>query len=177
MSAKLDRMKQLIDDLGNASGVTIPGLDSDSVINNLASKNPQLQDAINQAPTEAEKKAILDRYKNELRSYVNEQIAIIKITYAAVKDGTKQIAETVTALLAQTVLPPGIGPVTPNPAFILLEGKQKSNILKGSLSVLVNAYRQLLQAALNIQFELPDVVLSVGDSLSAAQRALNTIPV
>lgn len=177
MSAKLDRMKQLIDDLGDASGITIPGLDVESILNALAAKNAQLQDALNQLPTEAERKAILDRYKNELRSYVNEQIAIIKITYAAIKEGAKQIVETVTALLAQVVVPPGIGAVTPNPAFILLESKQKSNILKGTLSVLINAYRQMLQAALNIEFELPDAVLTVGDSLSAAQRALNTIPV
>lgn len=177
MSAKLDRMKQLIDDLGNASGITIPGLDAESILNALAAKNVQLQDAINQVPTEAEKKAIIDRYKNELRSYVNEQIAIIKITYAAIKDGTKQIIESVTSLLATTVLPPTVGPFLPNPVHIALEFNQKSNILKGSLSVLINAYRQMLQAALNIEFELPDAVLAVGDSLSAAQRALNTIPV
>jgi hypothetical protein len=176
MSAQLDKMKSLLAQLGDNSGLSIPGLDTNSVTENLASKNSQLQSLINETEDPAQKKAIKDRYVSEIRPYVQEQITIIKMTYKDVKEGVKNVIDSVSVIIAAALVPPAL-PAGPNPAYVILDGKQKLAFLTNSLATLLNSYRQMLQAAINIQFELPDTVLDLGKALSNAQRALNTIPV
>jgi len=176
MSAQLDKMQSLLNQLGDTSGIPIPGLNTDAVIENLASKNTQLQSLINETEDPAQKKAIKDRYVSEIKSYVQEQITVIKMTYKDVKEGVINVIDSVSVIIAAALIPPAL-PAGPNPAYVILDGKQKLAILTNSLAALLNSYRQLLQAAINIQFELPDAVLDLGNTLSRAQGALNTIPV
>jgi hypothetical protein len=176
MSAQLDKMKSLLAQLGDTSGLTIPGLDTDSIIENLASKNTQLQNLINETKDPAQKKAIKDRYVSEIKPYIQEQITIIKMTYKDVKEGAINVIDSVAVIIAAALVPPAL-PAGPNPAYVILDGKQKLAILSNSLAALLNSYRQMLQAAINIEFELPDAVLDLGKTLAKAQGALNTIPV
>lgn len=179
MSAKLEKMRGLIVKIGEDSGGSLPGLNFDSVSNLLAKNNPQLQDAIAQSSSNEDKDSILNRYKDTIRDYVNEQIVVIQTSVINIKDGIPKLIESVSSAIASALLPPAIAApaAIPNPAYVMLEFKQKVTVLLSMCTVLIDKFLKMLQAALNIQFELPDEVLNLLSAIAEAKKAIGTIPV
>ena len=176
--ASIQDIASLIIKIADDSGGSIPGLSTDEVLNKLAEKNEQLKSAIEEATSEEERKKILERFKNTLKSYVDEQIAVIKTSYAEVKEGISLLKETIASTIATTVIPPAIGtpPVAPNPAYALAENKQKINNLVIIITGLVSSFLQMLSAAAKIDFEIPDSVIVLLNALIDIKKLIKKIP-
>lgn len=175
--ATIQNMMDLIVKIGDASGGDIPGLNFNKITEGMAKKNPQFQDALSQAETKKEKDALMERFAIVAAPLVNEQIAIIKTAYAEIQDGIKIIKQNVSSAIASIAIPPALGPVGPNPAYALLEAKQKVGAWGLIVAGLMSTFLTLLNAAGKIEFVLPDVVLGLAEKIIDLQTLLGTIPV
>lgn len=187
---QLQKMDDLVASLGKGTKFSIPGLNTDKIIEDLAKKNEQLsgyleelerqKEAGEKTPEEIEeeKKKILDNFKKTLEPSVNEQIAVIQNNYTLIQDSTKQLTENVASAIASTAIPPAIGapPVAPNPAYAIVENKQKKNLLLSILSTMKKAFLDIVAAARKIFFPLPDSVLILGESIGKLESVVATIP-
>jgi hypothetical protein len=115
-SNNIQLMKDLIVQLGNDEGLAIPGLDIDPVLEEIAKQNEDLQAALAQVSPEEAKK-IIKRFKETLKDEVQEKIAIIKMNANAIQSGIENIRDTVSATIRNILVPPAVGPVTPNPIY------------------------------------------------------------
>lgn len=165
--------------IGENSGGNIPGLDFDTIVTGMAKANAELNDALQQAKTPEDRQTIIDRFVVTVKPLIVENIAVIKSSYTTVKDGIVQLTENVTAAIATIIIPPAISvpPAAPNPAWSLLEAKQKVNSFQAICTLLLNAFLQLLGAATKIGFVVPAAVLALLDQITNVQKVINTIPV
>ena len=182
----------------SALGESIPGLDITPIIENIANKNKEIKQYIlmceeeakenqergmtkEQAQKEADKKKkeVIDTYKKNIESFVQEQIDIIKSQYKIIKDGVKAIPDDVKATIANILLPPAISapPSAPNPIYALNLAAETKNSLTSLLNTIVSAMLILLKAATAIQFEVPAVVLTIGETIKTLDSLLASIPV
>jgi|LakMenEpi03Aug12_release.lakeMendotaPanAssembly.Ray.scaffolds.fasta_scaffold1067553_1 hypothetical protein len=187
---QLQKMDDLIAALGKETKFPVPGLDKDKIIEEIAKNNEQLsgyseeldrqKETGEKTPEEAEeeKKKILDDFKKTLEPSVNEQVAVIQNNYTLIQKSTKQLTENVASAIASTAIPPAIGapPVAPNPAYAVVENKQKKNLLLSILSTMKKAFLDLIAAARKIAFPLPDSVLTLGESIGKLESVVATIP-
>lgn len=174
-SNNIELMKDLIIKLGDDEGVAIPGLDTDTVLEEIVKQNEDLQAALSQVPPE-ESKIIIKRFKETLKDEVGEKIAIIKINAKTIQDGIKNTKDTVTAAIQNIILPPAIGPVAPNPIYSASVALQTKKQLLASLSVLFSAFAIMLSASVSIKFSLPQSILALLTGLVAIKSLINTIP-
>lgn len=187
---QLQKMDDLVASLGKGTKFSIPGLNTDKIIEDLAKNNEQLSGYLEELERqkedgektpeeiEEEKKKILDNFKKTLEPSVNEQIAVIQNNYTLIQDSTKQLTENVASAIASTAIPPAIGtpPVAPNPGYTIIENKQKKNVLLGILSTMKKAFLDIIAAARKIFFPLPDSVLNLGTSIGKLESVIATIP-
>jgi Fe2+ transport system protein B len=130
------------------------------------------------AETKKQIKELVEAYKKQIETMVNDKIAEIKTEYKKIKDAITQIPEDVTAAIGAIALPPAIGvpPVAPNPLYALIIAKQAKHSLQSLLNIVISALLTLLKAATAILFEVPDVVLGIGATITILAKVLNTIP-
>jgi hypothetical protein len=193
MASATDRLKKmdtLIEKLGTDTKFPIPGLNKEKILEEAAKKDESLGSYIKELEeeqkdgtktkeeVEKEIKEVIDRYKKVIEPTVTESIAVIQTNYNLIQDSTKQLTENVASAIATTAIPPAIGapPVAPNPAYALVENKQKKNVLLSILSTMKNALLNILTAAKKIAFALPDIILGLVDSLSTLTTVISTIP-
>jgi hypothetical protein len=174
-SNNIQLMKDLIVQLGNDEGLAIPGLDIDPVLEEIAKQNEDLQAALAQISPEEAKK-IIKRFKETLKDEVQEKIAIIKMNANAIQSGIENIRDTVSATIRNILVPPAVGPVTPNPIYAAAVALQTKKQLSASLTVLFSAFAIMLGAAVSIKFSLPQSILSLLSGLVAIKTLINTIP-
>jgi hypothetical protein len=190
----LQKQKELIEELSNL-GENIPGLDIDSIIENIAKESDEIKSQIqmiedesleniergmdeNQAKEEEKQKReeIIEKYKSGIREPVLEQITIIKQEFKVFRQGLSQIPADVTATIANIALPPSI-PGGPNPIYAINLASTTKRALIATLSVMIVAFTAMLIASNKIFFVLPNEILSLFEKISAFSTLLNTIPV
>lgn len=190
----IERQKELILKSGKL-GLDIPGLEILEIIANIAElsgeikaqkeviekeRDAKIEKGLDKEEAEEDsKQKIKDLIKNfgdNIKDFVNQQIATIKQQFKAVKDGLAQIPKSVAAAIANIALPPAIGPVAPNPIHALAAALIIKNALAGLLSIIVVAFTELLKAATKICFVLPDAVLTLFDVLNTVLGVVDSIP-
>lgn len=171
----IELMKDLIVKLGNDEGLAIPGLEIDPVLEEIAKQNEDLQAAVSQVSPE-EAKNVVTRFKETLREDAEEKIATIKINAKAVQSGIENIRDTASAAIRNILIPPAVGPVTPNPIYSAAVVVQTKKQLSGALSVLFSAFAIMLAAAVSIKFSLPQSILALLSGLVAIKTLIDTIP-
>jgi hypothetical protein len=182
-------------------GVEIPGLDFNTVINALVKslndsiieeeKNlglTYLADYI-KGMDKASYDKFIDEQKKALGQMVKEQITIIKAEFKSIQEQIKQVQETVGILISsvtagaataasQVALNPTTGAAasTAMIAQNLLDLKAKKGIIAGVVTKANNSGINLVNAAIKIQFELPDPVLVVLETIGTLNSIIETIP-
>lgn len=190
------RQKELINDSGDL-GEQIPGLNVNSVVENLAKKSAEVKTQIEiieveinenvergmpreQAKEEAKekRKELIEKYKESISEIVPEQIAIIKQQFKVVKEGLKRIPDDVKAAIANIALPPAVSapPSAPNPVYAFNLVKTTKNALLGTLAVMIVAFTSMLLAANKISFVFPTSILSLFESIKTMSGLINGIP-
>lgn len=193
----LEKQISLVEEAGML-GESIPGLDLDLILENLAQKSDELKSQYDAIEAEIEEKtsrgmsreqareesksqieSIKETAKEKLKQPVIEQITIIKQQYKVVKEGLESIPQDVNAVAANILLPPAISvpPAAPNPIYAINLAITAKNSLSSTLSTVMAAFTEMIKAATRIQFVLPDAVLSLYETAKSLSSLINSIPI
>jgi len=182
--ATIKEMQDAMNDLINSDGVvTIPGLNFDSVVDNMVNikYKEQLDNIQNPEDREEAKNNLISYYYGDARSSVEKSISVIKSNYSAVKDGLSTMSVAITATTASNVIPSvitvGTATSTPNPLYFVVENNQKKNTLLSMLKTLSNLMVELISSAIDILFQLPSIVMDLIGVITSTKSLLNAIPV
>ena len=181
----------------------LPGLDLKTVINNYIEQQfgpylDQIQkleeakaakDKANEGKSKEQikkenqekRKAIVKQYTDQLTVDFRLKISMIKSAYSSIVNNIKLIKEnaanaSATATIPQTIVA-GAATGAPNPAYALLEQKQKKNNLDCMLANVKSDFITLLGAANSIGYQVPPFVLSLADQVATVDSTINAIPV
>lgn len=134
--------------------------------------------------------AFIAEQKKAMETMVKEQIAIIKAEFKSIQEQIKQVQETVGILIgsvtagaataaSQVALNPvtGAAASTAMIAQNLLDVKAKKGIIAGVITKATNSSINLVNAAIKIQFELPEPVLTVLGTIGTLNSIIQTIPI
>ena len=183
-----------IKDLGKL-GKDIPGLNKDSVIENIIKKDKNLGEYIKMIDAEKEEnvergmskeeaekkakedaKAVLDGVKKSLEPMVEEEIIKMKQEYKIAKEALDSIPAEVTATVANAALPAALPPAVPNPAYTLGVAIQtKKSILK-TLNVVLSSLTTVLMIATKLKFKVPAPVIALIAAITTVTNLLSAIP-
>ena len=176
-------------------GTDIPGLDADSVIENLIKRDENLgkyltmidnakaekvyrgmsEEEADKATEEAKKK-VLEEIKKNLKPAVEEDIIKMKQEYKIAKEALDSIPTEVQATVVNAALPAALPPAVPNPAYTLGVALQtKKNLLK-TLNIVLSSLTTVITLANKLKFELPPVVLTLVSTLTIVTTGLSLIP-
>lgn len=191
----LEANSALMDKLGSL-GESLPGLDLDKIIENMAKKAEAIKAQLNSIKEEADDlrnrdritaeeakkmvkdkmKAIVDKFKENIKRMVQDAIAEIQAAWKEIKTQIEQIPKDVKTAIAAILTPPAIGPVSPNPIYAVQVASQTKSILVAILNALVSNILKLTKAATMIFFPVPAPVLIAGDTVKALDTVINSIP-
>jgi hypothetical protein len=193
----LKKQKELVASSG-ALGLSIPGLSLEPIIKNIMDKSEELKEHKKMiedekkeneergmgkadAEREANKKLndITEQYKKRIKEVADEQITLIKQHYKNFKEGLESIPPDVKAVIANIVLPPAISvpPSTANPIYALNLAKTAKSSIASTLSAIIISFTEILKAANNILFVLPESILSLFEKVKTASEIINSIPI
>lgn len=182
--ATIAEMQSAIDRLINSDEtIEIPGLDFESVIDNLVEINykEKLDYITNPDERKRVKDELLEYYRTNAKQSIQEKINDIKSAFSTIKTQVAAIPEAVTNAVSSNALPSvitvGTATSTPNPAYYLLDNANKKNTLLSMIKTGEEAAVKLLNAAINICFQVPDTVMTTINSLTTVKAAVNSIPV
>lgn len=178
--ATITEMQEAITNLINSDEtIEIPGLDFESVIDHLVDE--RYKDVLKNASNEEERKQLknnlLNYYRNQGRMVVDESINTIKSCYSQAKEGLKQVSEAAAQAVASNAIPAVIPIGTANPAYALIENANKKATLLSMLKSIGDALVRLLSSAIKIAFQVPDMVMSLVQTLTTTKQVVNSIPV
>jgi len=164
---------ELINELQNVSD-PITWIDVDTVTDKFVEKKIEIYDTFNFTEKE------LSDYKNDLieqyKPKVIENVAIIKTKYNMCKSNLNGIKNTITSFATTAVQPPAV-PASPNPAWALLDAKQKVTSIKSVLAIINTNIIDILLAANKIDFEIPQQIKSIIELFKNVNNGVNKIPV
>lgn len=194
----LEANSALMDKLGSL-GESLPGLDLDKIIENMAKKAEAIKAQIDSIKEEVDElrnrdritadeakkmvkdkmKAIVDKFKENIKRMVQDAIIEIKAAWKEIKAQIEQIPKDVQNAITTILTPPAIGvpPVAPNPIYALQLAAQTKSLLVAILNALASSMVKLIKAASMILFEVPQPVIAVGATIKVLDTILNTIPV
>lgn len=192
----LEQQIDIIKKAGNL-GESLPGLDSDSVIDNILENSKELK--ANSEIIEAEKKDNIDRgmteenatkeaekqladsvekIRSSMKAFIEEEIAYIKINYKIFKDGLDSIPSDVQLTTANILLPPAIAvpAATPNPIYAINLAKTTKNAISGVLNKITLAFLEIIKSSTRISYELPSSLLTLYNQLKVLENTISEIP-
>jgi hypothetical protein len=190
----IDDQTKAVTELGSL-GIDIPGLNADSVIENIIKKDETLgkylkmidsakAEKIERGMTKEEadkaaedsKKEVIDEVKNNLKPSVEEDIIKMKQEYKTAKEALDSIPVEVQATVATAALPAALPPAVPNPTYTLgIALQTKKNLLK-TLNIVLSSLTAVLMIANKLKFELPEAVLTLVKTLGTVTSGLSAIP-
>lgn len=190
----LKEQESAIKKLGSL-GLEIPGLNADSVIENIIKKDENLGKYLamidaakeekvergmtqEQADKEAEevKEETLKKAKENLKPQVEEDIIKMKQEYKTAKEAIDSIPTEVQAVVATAALPAALPPAVPNPVYTLGIALQTKKSLLKTLNIVLSSLTTVITLANKLKFELPQAVTALVSALTVATNALSAIP-
>lgn len=182
--ATIAEMQDAIDRLINSDEtISIPGLDFDSVVDNIVETNykEQLDKVTHPEERKRVKDGLVNYYKNSGKQAIQEKINEIKSAFANIKSQVTNIQNAVTNAVASNAIPSvitvGTATSTPNPAYFLLDNANKKNTLMGMVKSAEDSAVKLLNAAINICFPVPDMVMTTINGLTTVKTVVNSMTV
>lgn len=192
----LKDQEEAISKLGDL-GLEIPGLNADSVIENIIKKDENLgkylemidaakEEKVYRGMSEEDakkaaedaKKQVLEQIKTNLRPSVEEDIIKMKQEYKTAKEALDSIPDEAKTVVALTIVPPAISapPSTANPAYTLGIATQTKKSLLKTLNIVLSSLTTVITLANKLKFELPQAVTALVSALTVATNALSLIP-
>lgn len=182
--ATINEMKDAVTELINSDGlVEIPNLNFDVIVENIVNvKYKKSLDLVTSKEDKSKlKEDLIKYYTEESREEIEHNINIIKSNFSAAKDGLSYAMEAATTSIMSNSIPSvittGAAASIPNPAYVLIENKQKKNTLLAILKNIGNFLANLLSASIKILFEVPDTVITMINTLTNIKKVVNAIPV
>lgn len=165
------------------SETSIPGLDFDTIADGMIESNETYKAVLDGAETPEERQIIKNNYlkviKETAKAFIQQNIAIIKSSFNEITQGVLSLSEAIIAMTASALMPPAIGapPVAPNPAYVLLQNKEKKNTLMITVNGLMKTFLGLLMAAVAIYFEVPDSIMGLLQTILSIKETISLIPI
>lgn len=189
----ITEQSNILDGLAAAdASIELPGLDFENVVEGMVETQfkptfDEIHASIDD--TETAEKEINDT-KERLKQYFNTDAAKIeiksninqvKITAKSIADAVKEMPKEIANMIANNLVPATIpiptAPGIPNPASILLKGKEKVSGLKTVLNTIAAWFVTLLSAANKIAYILPAALLAMSGQIANLKNLIGTIPV
>jgi hypothetical protein len=176
-------------------GTDIPGLNADSVIENLIKKDENLDKYLTMidnakaekiyrgmseeeanASTEESKKKVLEEIKKNLKPSVEEDIIKMKQEYKIAKEALDSIPIEVSATVANAALPAALPPAVPNPVYTLGVAIQTKKSLLKTINIVITSLTTVMMLANKLKFELPQAIVKLVETLGLVTKGLSLIP-
>lgn len=174
-----ETLQSLLEDSG---GFSLPGLDFDSIVNNLVEKrHGSFLNELSPLERQNKEKEIIEYYNTTASNEINSNIAKIKKSYSLINNQIVTLQESIVGVTASNAIPSvittGSAASVPNPAYALLENKQKVGTLKSLIETTSSSFVELLDSSLKIDFELPDSILTLIETFKTLKQSLSNIPI
>ena len=177
----------------------IPGLDPDTILDELAEKCEPLQTAMKPitdsiyyikenkriSPEEKsarinelkeQKRKQIDAWKESQREYVTHVINDIKADFEEIKFGVENLTALIPIVISQVNLPSFIGTGSPNPARIAADFLSYKRLLQSIAHPIQTAACKLLDNCDRSGFDLPDSVLKTVETVASLGELIDKIP-
>lgn len=179
--ATLEQMQAAINKL--VEGEDLPGLDFDTVVEKIVGeKYKKTLEEIND-PVERKQQFnnMVDYYKTEARTEIQNKINDVKMCYKTAKAQIKSIQASIKTATASNAIPAvivaGAGAAAPNPAYAIIENSSKVNQMLGALEAIGKMLYDLLKSALDIMFPIPDAIIDLINLIADIKNTIKAIPV
>lgn len=177
----------------------IPGLDPDTILENLAERCKPLQAAMKPirdsiyyiqenkrispeekkariAELKEKKKEQIKAWKDSQREYVEHVISDIKADFGEIKFGVENLTTMIPIVISQINLPTFIGTGAPNPARIAADFLSYKHMLQSMAHPLQTAACKMLDNCDRIGFDLPDPILKTVETVAELGKLIDQLP-
>lgn len=157
-----------------ANAPQIPGLDFDTIANAfIKNKYPE-----SEKMSKGDKDSFYVKTKAMLKPKFDIYISHIKQLYQAIKDGLVNVADSIEQIAISLINPSVISaPVSvPNPVAVNGDIVTKKNVLKTTLALLSQFFLSMIDYAIQMDYELPDQILSLVQKIVSTKSAVDNIP-
>lgn len=182
-TATIQEVQQALQDLINAEGYDIPGLDKETVLDYYVEekyKNELSALDNDQEARNKEKERLKNYCRETMGNFFDYLISQAKITFQAVKDGVEQLKDSVMEAVTETTLPVvvvvGQATATNNPAYTASQSKQKKNNFKVMLKNLGILIAQLLWFFMLMCTPIPYYIMTIIQIFTEVKKLIETIP-
>lgn len=176
--ADITRMKEAISSLSECSSPILP--ERSKLIDNYVSVT--CKEAIDNADDkEAYKQKMVDYYTNGIGSVaIDNMINDFNESYVAFTEGVEDLKTSIAQTTASNAIPAVIvaGSATgaANPAYTAIDNAQKKHVLKMNLRTLKMHVKKMLIAAVGLNYEVSDDLMSLIDVVSSLSSSISAIP-
>jgi hypothetical protein len=123
-----ETLQSLLED--DSGGSSLPGLDFDSIVNNLIEKRYAFLKELSPSERQKKEEEIIEYYNTTASNEINSNIAKIKKSYSSINNQIITLQESIAGATASNAIPSvittGSAASVPNPAYALMENKQKT---------------------------------------------------
>lgn len=182
-----------VEELKKSSGIEIPGLKKETILEKIMELDPVLGKSISdldeiinnseefdEGSIEEAKEAkteMLKEYKEAKEKEIQEEIDIIKTEYKKVKETLDKLGPTINGFIGSVLLPKCIGPVSPNPLATAQEVIEFKNNIETQCNDLQLSLIKILNSLQKLKVPIPEVVKGLVTSITNTLSMLSKIPV
>lgn len=182
-----------VEELKKSSGIEIPGINKETILNKIMDLDPVLGKAISDLdeiinnPEKFDKDSIeeakeakqemLKEYKEAKEKEIQEEIDIIKTEYKKVKETLGKLTPTISGFIGSVLLPKCLGPVSPNPLATAQEIIEFKNNIETQCNDLQLSLIKILNSLQKLKVPIPEVVKGLAISITDTLSMLSKIPV
>lgn len=182
-----------VEKLKASSGIEIPGINKETILNKIMDLDPVLgksisdldeiinnseefdEDSIEEA--KEAKTEMLKEYKEAKEKEIQQEIDIIKTEYKKVKETLDKLGPTINGFIGSVLLPKCIGPVSPNPLATAQEVIEFKNNIETQCNDLQLSLIKIANSLQKLNVPFPDVIKVLATSITDTIALLSKIPV
>ena len=182
-----------VEELKKSSGIEIPGLKKETILEKIMDLDPVLGKAISDLDeiinnpekfdkdsTEEAKEAkteMLKEYKEAKEKEIQEELDIVQTEYKKVKETLGKLTPEISGFIGSVLLPKCLGPVSPNPLATAQEISEFKNNIETQCNDLQLSLIKILNSLKKLKVPIPEVVKGLAISITDTLGMLSKIPV
>ena len=182
-----------VENLKTSSGIEIPGLNKETILEKIMDLDPVLGKAIsdldeivnNQDEYDEDsieeakeaKKEMLKEYKEAKEKEIQEELDIVKTEYKKVKETLEKLTPEISGFIGSVLLPKCLGPVSPNPLATAQEIVEFKNNIETQCNDLQLSLIKIANSLQKLKVPFPDVIKVLATSITDTISMLSKIPV
>lgn len=176
--ADITKMKEAIGKLSESSNSILP--EREKLVDSYVSAT--CKEAIDNADDkQAYKQKMVDYYTTGAGAAgIDNMINDFNESYVSFTEGfddlKTSIAQTTASNAVPAVIVAGSATGTANPAYTAIDNAQKKHVLKMNLRTLKMHAKKMLNAAVGLNYEVPDGLISTIDTVSSLSSSIDAIP-